>query len=298
MSQETILIVDDIPQNLQILGQVLSQEGYRVAVATNGLQALDVAAKVVPDLILLDVMMPEMDGFEACRRLKKIDELVNVPVIFLTARNSTEDVVAGFEVGAVDFISKPFINVELLARVRTQVRINTLMKELEQKNKELEEKAVHDDLTGLFNHGYMFERLSYCQQLSWRYHTPLSVIMFDLDHFKQVNDTYGHQVGDTVLQKVSNVIKNAVRQVDIAGRYGGEEFMIICPETSLENTFMLAERIREEIANTLMGVEGLTVTISGGVAESHENEPVERLVNRADELLYKSKHSGRNMISC
>jgi diguanylate cyclase (GGDEF)-like protein len=297
MTQATILIVDDIPQNLQVLGQVLSQEGYRVAVATSGAQAIDVASKVQPDLILLDVMMPEMDGFEACKRLKTIDELANVPIIFLTARSSTEDLVAGFDAGAVDFISKPFINVELLARVRTQVRINHLMKELEQKNKELEEKAVHDDLTGLFNHGYMFERLSYCQQLSSRYHTPLSVIMFDLDHFKAVNDTWGHQVGDTVLQKVSGVIKNAVRQVDIAGRYGGEEFMIICPETALENAHLLAERIREEIAATDMGEDGLVVTISGGVAESLEQEPVEKLVNRADELLYKSKNSGRNQIS-
>lgn len=298
MPQETILIVDDVPQNLQILGQVLSQEGYRVAVATNGMQALEVAIKVDPDLILLDVMMPEMDGFEACRRLKKIEQLENVPVIFLTARNSTDDVVTGFDAGAVDFVSKPFINVELLARVKTQIRVNSLMKELEQKNKELEEKAVHDDLTGLFNHGYMFEQLSYCQQLSWRYNKPLSVIMFDLDHFKQVNDTWGHQVGDAVLKSVSDIIKDAVRQVDIAGRYGGEEFMIICPETSLENTLLLAERIREEIASAEIGDQGLKVTISGGVAESQENEPVEKLVNRADELLYTSKHAGRNQISC
>lgn len=297
MSQETILIVDDVPQNLQILGQVLSQEGYRVAVATNGVQALDVAAKVLPDLILLDIMMPKMDGFEACRRLKEIEALANVPVIFLTARNSTEDVVKGFDAGAVDFVSKPFINVELLARVKTQVRINNLMKELEQKNKELEEKAIHDDLTGLFNHGFMFERLSYSQEVSRRYHKALSVIMFDLDHFKDVNDTWGHQVGDMVLQKVSKVIKDTVRQADIAGRYGGEEFMIICPETSLENAEMLAERIREGIEQTDMNDDGLIVTISGGVAESEENEPVEKLVNRADELLYKSKREGRNRIS-
>jgi diguanylate cyclase (GGDEF)-like protein len=297
MPQETILIVDDIAQNLQILGQVLSSEGYRVAVATNGVQALEVAQKVNPDLILLDVMMPEMDGYEACRRLKQIPEMSHVPVIFLTARNSSEDVVIGFEAGAVDFISKPFINIELLARVRTQVRINNLVKELEEKNRELEVKAIHDQLTGLYNHGYMFERLSYCQQLSRRYTKPLTVIMFDLDHFKSVNDTWGHQVGDLVLQKVSQVIKETIRQVDLAGRYGGEEFMIICPETTLDQGVLLAERIREGIAVTDMETEDLKVTISGGVAESQADESVELLVNRADSLLYKSKHSGRNKIS-
>jgi len=297
MAQATILIVDDIAQNLQVLGQVLSQEGYRVAVATNGLQALEVAQKVNPDLILLDVMMPEMDGYEACRKLKEIPEMSHVPIIFLTARNSTEDVVTGFEAGAVDFISKPFINVELLARVRTQVRINNLMKELEEKNRQLEDKAIHDQLTGLYNHGYMFERLSHSQQVSWRYNKPLSVIMFDLDHFKSVNDTWGHQAGDLVLAKVAGVIKDTVRQADLAGRYGGEEFMIICPETSLENAFHLADRIRIGISEADMEIEGLKVTISGGVAESCTNEPVEQLVNRADELLYNSKKSGRNQIS-
>ena len=297
MTQETILIVDDIAQNLQILGQVLSQEGYRVAVATNGLQALEVAQKVSPDLILLDIMMPEMDGFEACRRLKEIPEMSHVPVIFLTARNSSEDVVLGFEAGAVDFISKPFINVELLARVRTQIHLNNLVKELEEKNKELENKAIHDHLTELYNHGHMFERLQHSQQISWRYNKPLSVIMFDLDHFKSVNDTWGHQAGDQVLKKVSDVIRDTVRQSDIAGRYGGEEFMIICPETELENARLLADRIREGIEQTDMEIEGLKVTISGGVAESKQDEPVEQLVNRADELLYISKNAGRNQIS-
>lgn len=297
MAPETILIVDDIAQNLQVLGQVLSQEGYRVAVATSGMQALDVVQKVTPDLILLDVMMPEMDGYETCRKLKQIPEMSHVPIIFLTARNSTEDIVSGFEVGAVDFVSKPFINVELLARVRTQVHVNSLMKELEEKNRELEDKAIHDQLTGLYNHSYLFERLGQAQQLSWRYDKELSLIMFDLDHFKLVNDTWGHQVGDMVLKTVSEVIKNTVRQTDVAGRYGGEEFMIICPETGLKSAQLLAERIRECIANTQLDVDGLNVTISGGVAQSTKDEPVEQLVHRADELLYVSKDAGRNTIS-
>ncbi|GAA3914094.1 diguanylate cyclase [Litoribacillus peritrichatus] len=297
MAKETILIVDDIAQNLQILGEVLSAQGYRVAVATNGLQAIDVAQKVKPDLILLDVMMPEMDGYESCRRMKNIPEIENIPVIFLTARNTSEDLVAGFEAGAVDFVSKPFINVELLVRVKTQVRMKHLVEELERKNIELENKAIHDDLTGLFNHGHMFERLTHCQEIGVRYGTSLSVIMFDVDHFKSVNDNWGHQVGDQVLKKVSQIIKDTVRKTDIAGRYGGEEFMVICQETTIENTYALAERIRENIAQADTGYEGLRVTISGGVAESRVGEPVEQLVNRADELLYESKNSGRNKIT-
>ena len=297
MSQDTILIVDDIAQNLQILGEVLSSHGYRVAVATNGLQAIAVAEKIKPDLILLDVMMPEMDGYESCRKMKLLPDLENIPVIFFTARNSSEDIVAGFEAGAVDFVSKPFINVELLARVKTQIRMKHLMAELEQKNIELEDKAIHDDLTGLFNHGHMFERLSHCQQLGIRYGTNLSVIMFDVDHFKSVNDNWGHQVGDQVLKKVSHVIQDTIRKTDIAGRYGGEEFMVICQETSLEHTFSLAERIRINLEESDTGYDGLNVTISGGVAESIAHEPVEQLVNRADELLYKSKNSGRNKLT-
>jgi diguanylate cyclase (GGDEF)-like protein len=318
-----ILIVDDISSNLQVLGSILSRENLLVSAATSGKQALDIADDVLPDLILLDIMMPEMDGFEVCEKLKSSEKTKDIPVIFITARTEEEEIVKGLRVGAVDYVKKPFNPPELLSRVRTHleikrnrdliIRINEqlkkeieerkkianerkqLLKELEKKNKILKELAITDGLTGLYNHRFLIGRLSEEIAQSNRYSKNLSIIMFDIDHFKNINDTYGHQVGDEVLSKISSTIKNKLREVDIAGRFGGEEFLVILPNTSLENGYKVAEKIRESIMELKWESGKLSVTISGGVG-LHKDENVTELITKADKYLYKAKENGRNRI--
>jgi len=318
-----ILIVDDAATNIQVLGNILDRENYEIAVSTDGVQALKMIDEISPDLILLDVMMPRMDGFEVCRKLKESSRTRDIPVIFLTARTETDDIVTGLRMGAVDYVTKPFSSYELLARVGTHVELKRcrdyiinsnrslreeietrerlmnenkrLMEELVRYNRMLENLAVRDSLTGLYNHKNIMERLEDEVNESARYGHPLSVIMFDLDHFKDINDRFGHLVGDEILVRVSSAISSRIRKVDIAGRYGGEEFLVILPHTALNGAFYMADSIRSMIGDITWSIDGLSVTISGGVAENSGNRARE-FVDRADSLLYSAKKNGRNRI--
>ncbi len=290
-----ILIVDDIAKNIQVVANILGKDDYDISVALNGRQALSIMEKVRPDLILLDVMMPDIDGYEVCRTLKKDRRTDSIPVIFLTAKSDKEDIVKGFEMGAVDYVLKPFNPVELLARVRTHVSLKITTDLLMEKIAQLAEMASKDSLTGLYNHGYLLEMLEKRIFESKRHKTHLSVFMFDIDRFKKVNDTFGHKYGDLVLKNISNAAKDSIRKSDIIGRYGGEEFIIIFPNINREEAFIVADKIRKKIEEIKWEKKDLKITVSGGVAQYHGGT-AEDLVIKADELLYRAKANGRNRI--
>lgn len=288
IKKEKILVVDDNPKNIQILANILKGESYEIEFATSAQETLKWIEKEEFDLILLDVMMPDMDGFELCQILQKNEKTKEIPIIFLTAKADLEDILKGFEMGAVDYLTKPFNSLELFARIKNHL-------ELKRVKDKLKKMAVTDSLTGLFNHGFIYQRLKEEVEKARRYSKNLSIIMFDLDKFKKINDNYGHQFGDKVLKKVSDVIKICVRNIDLIGRYGGEEFLLVLPETDLEAAKLVAERIREQIEKIVWGNTPLKVTISGGLTQIGEEDEFDFL-READKLLYKAKQNGRNKI--
>jgi diguanylate cyclase (GGDEF)-like protein len=290
-----VLIVDDIAKNLQVLGTILSKEKYKIAAANNGEQAISIANNTLPDLILLDIMMPGINGYEVCARLKKDPKTKDIPIIFLTAKIELEDIIKGFKAGAVDYITKPFNSVELLARTKTHLELKISRDLLKIKNEQLKKLAITDSMTGLYNHRYIIDSLSDRIIEAKRYKQPLSVIMFDIDHFKKVNDSHGHIFGDYVLVRVSTIIEESIRKTDIAGRYGGEEYLIIFTNTDSKNAYNTSERIRKSIEKEKWEKADLAVTVSGGICEL-EDEDCPKLIMKADNLLYKAKENGRNRI--
>ncbi|MBN1298536.1 MAG: diguanylate cyclase [Actinobacteria bacterium] len=293
--QPLILIVDDTVENLHVLGNVLKTENYKIAVATNGRQAIAVANDIRPDLILMDIMMPGMDGYETCKKLKNIPETSAIPLIFLTAKIDNEDIIKGFKVGAVDYITKPFNSYELKARVRTHIELKISRDLLQQKNEILEKLSITDGLTGLFNHRYIIDTLARLVDENKRYRQPLSIAIFDIDNFKRVNDKYGHLFGDEVLVKVASFIESTLRKTDMVGRYGGEEFLVLFVLTDLKGAVKSAKRIVDGVEKIKWEKKDLNVTVSGGVCEK-TNEDISDLIKKADDLLYLAKEKGKNRI--
>jgi len=288
-----VLIVDDVAKNLQVLGTILSKQEYKVAAANNGEQAIKIAKKTLPDLILLDIMMPGIDGLEICARLKKDPGTKDIPVIFLTAKIESEDIVKGFETGAVDYVTKPFNSTELLARTKTHLELKINRDLLKIKNEQLRKLAITDSMTGLYNHRYIIDSLSERIAEAKRYKQSLSVAMLDIDYFKKVNDKYGHLFGDFVLVRISTIIEESIRETDIAGRYGGEEYLIIFTNTDKKSALNTLERIRKSVEEEQWVKEDLVVTVSGGLSEL-KDEDYSKLIKKADKLLYKAKENGRN----
>lgn len=291
-----ILIVDDTPQNIQVLGTILMAQKYQVSVATNGKQAIELAKKIRPDLILLDVMMPEMDGFEAAEVLRRSPETEEIPIIFLTAKNNPDDIVKGFNVGALDYVTKPFISEELLVRVRTQLRLKFALDQLKRRNQYLDHLVTIDGLTQLHNHEFIIDSLEDAVTNASINQTDLCLLMLDIDHFKSINDNYGHQFGDKVLIRISQEIRAVLRASDVAGRYGGEEFLVVLPFTSLNGAHITAERIRTTVESLEWPDHpDLRISISGGLC-IWKGEDTTVFINRADELLYTAKRNGRNRL--
>jgi two-component system, cell cycle response regulator len=295
-----VLIVDDHPDNVEVLQVRLKALGYRTACASDGETALNMVAKSPPDLILLDVMMPRMDGNEVARRIKADKSLPYIPIIMQTALDSTQSKVVGLDSGADDYVTKPINYAELQARMAAALRIKTLQDQVAAKNVQLAEMAITDALTGLFNRRHLDERLDEMFEHSLRLHEPLSVVMFDIDHFKRVNDTFGHQVGDVVLAQFAQLLKHAARDIDRIGRYGGEEFMVLLPGTVLDAGVTFARRARQEVETHQFEYEGgaLKCTISAGVAAfPHPKvQTRQQLVKSADDALYVAKTTGRNRV--
>jgi two-component system cell cycle response regulator len=296
-----ILVVDDNPDNLEIISTRLKFRGYDVVLADRGDVAIEKVREREPDLILLDIMMPDMDGYEVARRIRDEDAIAYIPIIVVTARDSTEDKVTGLDAGADDYLTKPINFPELEARVRSMLRIKRLQDELEEKNRELEKLSISDGLTGLFNHRHMHELLQEEFERSRRTEEPVSVVMFDLDRFKSVNDTFGHQAGDRVLVELADILRETAREIDRLGRYGGEEFMVILPDSDPEAGLSFADRVRETVENQTFDIRSddpLRMTISAGVATfPHDDaDGPRRLVHYADQALYSAKNSGRNRV--
>jgi diguanylate cyclase (GGDEF)-like protein len=320
----TLLLVDDTAENLMILRFMLEPRGYRILTAKSGPSALEVIESDPPDLIILDVMMPGMDGFEVCRRLKANARTAAIPVIFLSALHSNEWKIQGLEVGSVDCISKPFSKNEVLARVDTHVRLRAAQKELEtinarlrdeiaqrqaaeaalaQANRRLQDLADEDGLTKIANRRRLDQHLDMLWRHLAREQQPLAVIMVDIDHFKLFNDEYGHQRGDGCLQAVAKAIKSSVRRpADLAGRYGGEEFMVLLANTDLAGGVAVAESIRTAVAALAIPHQhsqadsrvGVSLGVSSAVPQLCDK--AEDLVACADEALYQAKRAGRGRV--
>ncbi len=286
-----LLIIDDDPDALRVAKARLVKEQVEIVCTAAGAAGLEAARRENPDLILLDVDMPDMSGFDVCRELKADRDLCMVPVLFLSGSNDAEDKVHGLDLGGVDYVTKPFDVFELRARVRAALRTKHLQDLLI-------EHAHIDPLTGLPNRRALMERL----QAEWarieRHGGQLAFIMVDLDHFKRVNDRYGHEAGDRLLQEVARVFQQHCRKSNLPCRCGGEEFAIIVPDEDAAGAACLAERCRRKIAETGLTVKNQTLlaTASFGVADSSVAESLESLMARADEALYRAKEAGRNRV--
>jgi diguanylate cyclase (GGDEF)-like protein len=312
----SILVVDDTLDNLRLLNDILTRDGYLVRPVPNGKMALSSAQLDPPDLILLDIMMPGMDGFEVCQRLKADERTAEAPVIFLSALSDLTDKVKAFGVGGVDYIIKPFQTEEVLMRVHTHITIRHLQQSLEEKNaqleleiterkraqEELERLASTDPLTGLYNRRRFFMLADAEFRKAQRYNRPLSVLVFDVDFFKRVNDTFGHGVGDQALVHVAHLARVTARDADVVARLGGEEFAVLLPETGRLDGRRAAERLRQIIEKTPLQADGheVKVTVSIGVADNNIDvaaDHFDQILTWADRALYIAKDAGRNQVS-
>jgi two-component system, cell cycle response regulator len=302
-----ILVVDDHEDNVELLRVRLEAWGYEVETAQDGHEALARVQASPPDLILLDVMMPSVDGNEVARRIKQNSSLPFIPIIMQTALDSTESKVEGLEAGADDYITKPIEFAELKARVRSMLRIKRLQEELEERERELleaNERLRHmsrtDALTGLENRRSIERHLESMYAHGERLNEPLACVMSDLDRFKSVNDEFGHHAGDAVLKQFAVILKNAAREIDIVGRYGGEEFLLLLPGTVPDAAVTFAERVRKDVeAHTFVFQGGSTRrTASFGVAgwPHPKIQDCDGIVRAADDALYVAKETGRNKV--
>jgi two-component system cell cycle response regulator len=296
-----ILIADDEAMSRRLLQKTLERAGYEVRAVENGRQAADqLCVANGPKLALLDWVMPELDGPGVCQEVRKRKEQSYVYMVLLTSKEAKEDVVAGLGSGADDYLTKPFDPEELKARLRTGLRILDLENRLVEAREEMRFKAMHDGLTSLWNRGMILELLGRELARSRREHVSSAILLCDLDHFKNVNDTFGHVAGDEVLRETARRLLSSVRSYDFVGRYGGEEFLVVLNNCDPAFGFVRAEQIRKTIAQcpvqTSNGV--VPVTMSLGVLLSHEwgVRPVEDLLQEADIALYAAKAAGRNCV--
>ncbi len=291
MKSMKVLIVDDDVDALAIARLRLKQDGYIITSAGSGREGLAKARGDSPDLILLDVQMPGRSGFEVCEELKSDQELCNIPVIFLSAADDISEKVKGLDLGAVDYVTKPFDIFELRARVRAALRTKRLQDLLFM-------YSEVDSLTEIYNRRVLMERLHQEWNRTIRSHGVVSFIMVDIDRFKLVNDTFGHPVGDEVLLKIAYILSRSIRSGDVVGRYGGEEFGIIMVNSTAKEACIAANRYRHEIELAIFKSKKreFSITASFGVADSRERNTAAELVSAADSALYQAKEAGRNRV--
>jgi two-component system, cell cycle response regulator len=296
-----ILVAEDDLVTGRMLQTYLVKWGYEVQVVTDGLRAWQILQQEnAPRLALLDWMMPEMDGMSICREVRRLNIQPYIYLILLTARRYQEDVVAGLEAGADEYLTKPFDPYELRARLRAGARIVELQDSLIQAREELRNLAMHDALTHLLNRRAIMDFLAAELGRAAREEKPLTVMMVDIDHFKSVNDRFGHPAGDGVLREVSRRLRTSIRNYDNVGRFGGEEFLVVAPGCDALSGLAQAERLREIVSSEPVAVKDLSInaTVSVGVATSHDlrSEQMEVLLSAADKALYRAKEKGRNRI--
>jgi len=298
----TVLIIDDSPTLRRQVISILESAGLfaRHQEADNGIDGFKLLLTDAPDIVLCDLEMPGMDGLKFLDMRNARAELRDVPVIMLTGREEPEQKIKGLERGASDYVTKPFDAGELIARVKVQLKIKRLQDDLKEQNRKLEELSNTDPLTQLANRRCLMQSLKQEFQRSERTGHQLSLIMADIDHFKRINDSYGHQQGDAVLKAVSGTIRDQLRDYDLAARFGGEEFALVLPETDLAKAAQVAERIRQTVASISLGgaLNELELTISLGVASfpGQQTTEVDDLIRNADDALYAAKREGRNRV--
>jgi len=301
MSTSVLIIDDSVTVREQIIKTLETFSLFtRYFEAEDGLEGFKKLLSSPVDIILCDLEMPRIDGFKFLSMLKSRPDLQNIPVIILTGMNDRERKIKGLEQGASDYITKPFDSEELVARVKVHLKIKKLQDELKRSNELLLELSNTDHLTGLFNRRFMMEALDKEVHRNIRKGGTLSLIMLDIDHFKQVNDDYGHLQGDVVLQKVALQLRKELRSYDCAARYGGEEFVAILPDSTLKESVFVADRIRLAIQETRYNgpLEKLGLTVSLGVASfSGEHDlTADGFIKLADDALYRAKTNGRNRV--
>jgi two-component system, cell cycle response regulator len=293
-----VLVVEDSAVIRALVRRMLVAGGHTVVEAAGGAAALAVCRERQPDVVLLDVEMPEMSGWDVLAAMKADPDLRDVPVVFLTGRSDTTDMVDGLRLGAHDYLRKPCEPTELLARVQAAARVKRLQDELRQRNEDLDRISRTDALTGLRNRRHVEEYLAKLTSLARRNLEPIAVLVIDIDHFKSVNDTHGHDAGDAVLREVASRMLGSVRLEDMIGRWGGEEFLVVLPNTADQGAAELAERLRQVVADTpcrLADGDAVQVTISVGCAASLIDD-AGRLVRSADTAMYEAKQTGRNRV--
>jgi two-component system, cell cycle response regulator len=297
-----VLAAEDNPVFQSMLRAMLTKWGYQAVTARDGNEAWEaLQAEDGPRLAVLDWMMPGLDGVEVCRRVRATPRQSYVYLILLTARTESQDLVEGMDAGADDYLTKPFEAHELRVRLRAGRRILDLQQQLLAAQEAMRVQATHDCLTRFLNHGAILESLDKELARSSREHQPMAVLMTDLDHFKTINDTHGHQCGDAVLREAAERIRSAIRNYDIVGRYGGEEFLLVLPGCQGSDAQAHAERIREALASRPFSACGnaLPVTCSVGVSYRSAPTPADAgsLIHEADMALYTAKRSGRNQVA-
>jgi two-component system, cell cycle response regulator len=306
MPKAKILLVEDSKGQAKTTKAFLEKNGFEVIWVEDGMAAFKLAKSSRVDVILLDRVLPDIDGNEVCRWLKLDQDTKSIPIIMLTIKNTTADKVTGLEAGADDYLPKPYDTGELNARIYACLRTKSLQDDLKQKNRQLEDMltrvetlAVTDSLTGLFNRRRFETILSLEFKKASRYVAPLSCMMIDIDHFKLINDEYGHRTGDVILKETAQIILKSIREVDAAARWGGEEFSVLIPNTSKENAQTPAQRILRSVANNAFPEIGdRRITVSIGIADILDPliDTEDKLVNAADLAMYEAKRKGRNRI--
>lgn len=286
-NQPTVLIVEDDPHIINLVSIVLGKSNLSLEKAYDGAHAMELINTNLPNLIISDIMMPNVDGYELRRQLLDREDTRLIPFIFLTAKGNSKDIVQGLELNADDYIPKPFEPEVLKAKVQAILR----------RYAEFNELLQYDPLTKVFNRRALKTNLNAEMHRVKRYNQEVSIFMLDLDNFKTLNDTYGHDFGDKVLQKVAAFFKTHLRDIDFIGRVGGEEFVVVMPSTDKKTAAFVADRLREQLAELDFNDNGLRVTISGGVSAAPDDaEDMDVLLKKADIALYSAKNHGRNQI--
>jgi len=293
--KNTLLIVDDENMNLKVLTNILGSS-YTIYTATNGISAIEKAKEYTPDLILLDILMPEMDGYETLSEIKKCEKIKKIPVIFITGLSSDDDEEKGLSLDAADYITKPLSAKIVKLRVRNQIQIINQMRTIEH-------LSMIDQLTNIPNRRSFDDRLNMEWKQAIREQTPISLLIIDMDEFKNINDTHGHQQGDIVLQKVASIFPLSFRRPgDFAARWGGEEFIVLLPNTSIDGALDVAEKIRADIENTKITLDdgkiiGVTVSIGVNSIVPVQDSSINAFISSADKALYAAKETGRNKVA-
>ena len=299
-----ILLTEDDLVSRKMLEKSLLSEGYEVTSVENGRKALRLFKNKFFPIVITDWIMPEMDGLELCRAIRRENSKGYVFIIIVTVKDSKNDIVEGLEAGADDYLTKPIDRAELLARIRTGIRILKLEKSLWEANKEIRVLSITDVLTGSYNRRYLNIRLPQEIKRSMRYNHSLSLIWGDIDNFKRINDLYGHQTGDQVLKEFVQCATLSFRNnIDWLVRYGGDEFLIVLPETNLSGAYAMAKRLCSVVSKRTIKAQGkeIHITASFGVTGFNPDTPDEKIspeamINKADKYVYKAKQKGRNRV--